>query len=66
MNERTKRQLLKHSGYGRVELASHKFVATQLARAAITQPQSGDLPHHVSATYAVARHEVANRDLHDP
>lgn len=65
MNERTKKQLVQRSGHGRVELANYQFVATQPARATVTQPQSGDLSHHVLATYAVARHEVANRDLHD-
>ena len=65
MDERTKKQLLKRSGHERVELVGNQFVVTQPARATATQPQSGDPSHHVSATYAVARHEVANRDLHD-
>jgi hypothetical protein len=36
-----------------------------LLLAVVTQPQSSVPPHHVSATYTVAWHEVANRDLHD-
>jgi hypothetical protein len=55
----------KRSGHERVELASDQFVATQPARATATQPQCGDPSRHVSATYAVARQKVANRDLHD-
>jgi hypothetical protein len=64
MNEHTKRQLLEYSGHERAESVSDQWPLNQHAPLLLSLKA---VTHYMmyQLQYAVIRHEVANRDLHD-